>query len=253
VHRWVLAPNASALTLDGTRTHLVGETRLVVLDPGSDAPSHLAAIEEMVGGGDVTAVVVSHHHPDHEGGARELARRLGAPLLQARLGTLREGDRLETDAGELVALATPGHTPDHFSLHWPSRDTVFCGDMMMGGQDTSLVAAPEGRLAAYLASLERIRRLEPRVIHPAHGPTFQDPGPALARYVRHRRLRLAQVQAAVAGGSADYPDLLRAVYGPGLDPAIQGAAMAALKAYLEHLHAQGRVRRVGRGWEAVAS
>jgi glyoxylase-like metal-dependent hydrolase (beta-lactamase superfamily II) len=251
VLRTVLAPNASPLTLDGTRTRLVGEDRVVVIDPGSADPSHLDAIAGLVAGRTVTAVVVTHDHPDHAGGADELAQRCFTSVRTASRGTLRDGDLMESDAGMLVAVATPGHTPDHMALHWPDQAAVFCGDLMLGGHDTALIAPPEGRLAPYLASLERIRRLEPDVIHPAHGPSFDAPDAALDRYIRHRELRLEQVLGAMRRGASSYPDLLEAVYGNTLEPELERAATAALKAYLEHLQGLGHARRRGRGWEPV--
>jgi glyoxylase-like metal-dependent hydrolase (beta-lactamase superfamily II) len=251
--RAVLAPNASALTLQGTRTYLVGRERVVVIDPGSDDPTHLAAIGRELGAARATAIVVTHGHPDHEAGADSLAEHYGAPVRTARRGTLRDGDLLDTDAGTLAAVATPGHTPDHFALHWPDAGEVFCGDLMMGGQETALVAAPEGRLAAYLASLERIRGLRPEVIHPAHGPSFEQPDEAVETYLAHRRHRLDQVLSAVRHGAGGYDELLHSVYGQDLDPALERAAMGALKAYLEYLQATGGVRRRGRGWEALPS
>ncbi len=249
--RTVIAPNASPLTLDGTRTHLVGTRRLLIIDPGSDDPSHHEAIAGMVGDGQVTAVVVTHAHPDHEAGADGLAESFRCDVRMVRRGSLGEGDRLRSDAGDLTAFLSPGHTPDHVSLHWPEASAVFCGDLMMGGHDTALVAPPEGRLAAYLASLERIRRLRPRVIYPAHGPPFTRPGEALDRYVRHREIRLEQVESAVAAGATGSEELLLAVYGTALAPELRDPAAAALKAYLEHLQALGRVRRRGREWEAA--
>src|SRR5690606_12451792 len=100
-----------------------------------------------------------HAHADHAAGGAALAERLGAPLRGLAAGTLADGDRLETDAGALFAVATPGHTPDHVAFHWPAAGAVFVGDLMTGGLDTALVAAPEGDLGAYLASLERVRAL----------------------------------------------------------------------------------------------
>jgi len=251
VLRTVIAPNASPLTLDGTRTHVLGARRAVVIDPGSGAASHLDAIADLVGDDAVTAVAVTHAHPDHSAGADELAARFDCPVRMARRGTLRGGDRLDSDAGELVAVSTPGHTPDHMALHWPGEAAIFCGDLMMGGHDTALVAPPEGQLGAYLSSLERVRALNPEVIYPAHGPPFTRPEEAIDRYVRHRVLRLEQVQNAVAAGVGSYDALLAEVYGPSLDPGLADAATAALKAYLQHLQGLGRVRRRGREWEAV--
>ncbi len=250
--RSVLAPNASPLTLDGTRCYIVGRDRVAIIDPGSDDPTHLDAIVDSVGDGVLVAILVTHAHPDHLAGAGALAERLDAPVRRAANRSMPPGDAVETDAGYLMAVPTPGHTSDHLAFHWPEQRAVFCGDLMMGGQDTALVAPPDGRLGPYLDSLERIRALAPRVIHPAHGPDITGPDAAIDRYLAHRRERLEQVMAALRAGHGDDNDALReAVYGPELDAELHAWANAAIKAYLQYLQGQGRVRRIGHGWTVV--
>ncbi len=249
--RFLLAPNASPLTLDGTRTWLVGRRRVAVLDPGPELPAHLAAIADAVAahaGARAVAILLTHDHPDHAPGARPLAERLGVPILSLEAGTLRAGERVETDAGALVAIPTPGHAPDHVAFHWPEADAVFCGDLMLGGQATALVAPPEGDLTEYLASLERLRALWPRILYPTHGEPFTDPPAALDAYVRHREERLAQVLAALAPGEASADTILTRVYGAALDPRLRAAATGATLAYLAHLQHLGRVVRAGERW-----
>ena len=243
--REVLAPNASPMTLNGTRTYLVGHARAAVIDPGPDDRGHLDAVASAIGGGHCIGVLVTHMHPDHAAGAAALAARLDAPLGSRGDNTLADGDRVDTDAGSLVAVATPGHTPDHTAFHWPSAGAVFCGDLMMGGLDTALVAPPEGDLADYLQSLERIRALHPRVIHPAHGPSFTDPEPAIDRYTSHRRDRERQVLEAIAGGATDVDSIVRRVYGDALPPEFRGVARGAVRAYLDHLEKHQRLPRRG--------
>lgn len=238
--RSILAPNASAMTMDGTITYVVGRRRAVVIDPGSRDPSHIESIANALDGAESVRILLTHDHPDHSTGAREVARRVDGRVYSMATGTLRDGGVIDTDEGELIALATPGHAPDHMAFHWPAASAAFCGDLMMGGLDTSVVAAPEGDIGLYLESLDRLASLGLETIYPAHGPAFTDPAAALGRYVRHRQEREEQVRAAVAAGASDIADITDTVYGPDLDSGLRSFAEAAVKAYLQHLLATGR-------------
>jgi glyoxylase-like metal-dependent hydrolase (beta-lactamase superfamily II) len=239
--RSILAPNASPMTMAGTVTYLVGQLDVAVIDPGSAAESHLAAIGHAVRDARSVTILLTHDHPDHSTGALDLARRLDADVRALGDRSIRDGDVVPTDHGDLAALATPGHCPDHAAFHWPVASAIFCGDLMMGGLDTAVVAAPEGNIGAYLNSLERLRRLAPETIYPSHGPPFTDPAGAIDRYVRHREEREEQVLAAVSSGARTPADIADHVYGDSLDPRLRGFALGAIQAYLYHLHETGRL------------
>lgn len=250
--RVVLAANPSPMTLDGTRTFLVGRERPVVIDPGPADPAHLDAVEAALGGRQPAAILLTHAHPDHAGGAGELARRTGAGVRMGR-GALQplpdaavrwwmeDGDGVETDAGVVRAVATPGHAPEHLAFHWvegaaPPGGALFVGDLLMGTGDTTLVSPPEGDLAAYLASLERVELLRPAVLYPSHGPPIAEVAETVERYRAHRRARIEQVEAALRrrpGASRD--ELVDLVYGDALPPALRGAAKGSLAAILHFL------------------
>ena len=236
------------MTLDGTRTYVVGRARPVVIDPGPDDAAHRDAIAAEVRDGAVACILLTHLHPDHAAGADTLAAQLQAGVRAIGRGTLHDGDVIETDAGAVIAIHTPGHTPDHAAFHWPAGDAVFCGDLMMGGLDTALVAAPEGDLGQYLASLDRLGALEPAVIHPAHGPSFDRPAVALRRYVRHRETRLRQVLDVLAAGEQSVDEIADAVYGGTIPDALRPVARDATMAYLEHLARDGRTQSVSGRW-----
>ncbi len=250
--RSVLAPNPSAYTLDGTRTYLIGRRRVAVIDPGPADPEHVEAVAAKVGPDAVATILVTHGHPDHADGASLMAERLGgAPVLSFSDATLEAGQFVHTDAGGLVAVHTPGHSPDHVSFHWPDAFSLFCGDLMLGGQATALVASPEGDLSEYLRSLERVRALGVRVIYPAHGSPITEVPETLDRYIRHREERQAQVLAALGDAACSVDDVVSTVYGAALDPALREAAAGAVRAYLEHLERTGGVLRLEDGrWRA---
>lgn len=239
VPRTVLAQNASPLTLDGTRTFIVGSARAAVIDPGPDLPQHLDALLRALRGASSLSIILTHRHPDHADGALPLARSLAGELgVSCDPLVPSDGDNIPTDAGDLVALATPGHTPDHISVHWPAGSAIFCGDLMMGGMDTALVAVPEGNLADYLRSLDRLAALAPAVIYPAHGPQFADPGPALVRYRAHRAERVHAVLAALNSGRRGLGEIAEQVYGA-VGPELLPWVRATTNAYLEYLVHQG--------------
>ena len=256
----LLAPNPSPMTLDGTRTFIVGRERPVVVDPGPADAVHLDAILAALGGRRPVAIVLTHAHGDHADAARPLAVRTGAPVWMAPGGFARvdgtvtrwveHGERVQTDAGTLTVVATPGHAPEHVCLLWTGgpaehERALLAGDMFMGGGDTTLVAPPEGDLTDYLASLDRLEALRPSVIHPAHGPPIPDGMEAIRRYRAHRAERIEQVVRALRQGTAAPAELVGRVYGPELHPELRGAAEGSLRAILAHLAATGRVRADG--------
>jgi len=260
--RFVLAPNPSPMTHEGTRSYIVGRERPVVIDPGPALEAHHAALMQALGGVRPAAILITHAHPDHAPGSLRLANETGAPVLMAP-GALApsiapeavtrwigEGERIETDAGVLRAIATPGHAPEHLAFHWtedgaPTGGALFVGDLLMGEGDTALVAAPEGDLARYLRSLEAVAALEASVFYPTHGPPLTDPLGALERYRAHREERIEQVRASLAAGDASAAELVDTIYGDALHPALHEAAAGSLAAVLAYLAQRGEAARLG--------
>jgi hydroxyacylglutathione hydrolase len=262
--REILAPNPSPMTLDGSRTFVVGRDRPVVVDPGPLLAPHLNTILAALGGVRPLAILLTHAHPDHAESAPALRAATGAPVLLAPGaphlpfsrgtvdGPIADGDAWETDAGTVRAVATPGHSPDHVAFLWTGprapAGALIAGDLFMGVGDTTLVAPPEGDLGAYLASLDRVEALAPATIHPAHGPAIADGPAAVARYRAHRAARIEQARAALRAAGTATPDaLLDAVYGDALDPRLRPAAAGSLAAILDHLRATGEARALPGG------
>ncbi|MCY7396747.1 MAG: MBL fold metallo-hydrolase [Nocardioides sp.] len=249
----LLAPNPGLMTLDGTNTWVLrepGATRSVVVDPGPVQDGHLDRLVETTG--DVALVLLTHHHLDHSEVARDLAQRKGCavraldPAYCSGADPLTDDEVLEVDGLQLRVVATPGHTADSISLLLPAERALLSGDMVLG-RGTTVVAHPDGRLGAYLASVERMRSLvlagEVDTIWPAHGPVLDDAAGVLEDYLAHRRQRLDQVRAALVGLGVDRPDpedehqsrqVVEVVYAD-VDESLWGAAEWSVRAQLAYL------------------
>ncbi|WP_370413547.1 MBL fold metallo-hydrolase [Streptomyces fradiae] len=248
----VLAPNPSAMTLDGTNTWIVAEPDsdlAVVIDPGPLDEGHLrnvvATAEKL--GKRIGLTLLTHGHPDHaEGAARfaELTRTKVRALDPAlRLGDegLGEGDVITTGGLELRVVATPGHTSDSLSFHLPADRAVLTGDTILG-RGTTIVAHPDGRLGEYLDSLRRLRSLTVddgvHTVLPGHGPVLEDAQGAVEFYLAHRANRLAQVEAAVESGLRTAPEVVAHVYAD-VDRSLWPAAELSVRAQLDYLRERG--------------
>lgn len=248
----VLAPNASFMTLDGTNTWILrdGERSLVV-DPGPLDEGHLDAVAEAAG--DVRAVLLTHGHLDHSEGARAFAERVGCGVRaldpEQRLGSegLADGDVVAVGDLEVRVVGTPGHSSDSLSFWVPAERAVLTGDTVLG-RGTTVVAHPDGKLGAYLDSLDRLHALaearEIDTVWPGHGPVLGDALAVLDYYIAHRRERLAQVEAAldqlgetpaVAGAANTLPRKVVEIVYADVDPVLWGAAELSVRAQLAYL------------------
>jgi glyoxylase-like metal-dependent hydrolase (beta-lactamase superfamily II) len=261
----VLAHNPSAFTYYGTQTYLIGEREVAVIDPGPDLPEHIDALEQAIGGRNVVAIMCTHTHRDHSPAAHPLAERTGAPIigcaplaletvgpradasfdgdyLPARI--LQDGETLEVDGNEVIAVATPGHTSNHLCFAY--RGALFTGDHVMGWS-TTVVVPPDGEMAAYMESLEKLRQRDDRIYYPAHGPAVTNPQQYVRHLVGHRMQREKQVLALVTERPRTIPDVVANAY-PGLDPRLIAAAGGSVLAHLVDLERRGLVRQLDDSW-----
>jgi hydroxyacylglutathione hydrolase len=270
--RVVTAANAGPMTFTGTRSYLVGEGRVAVIDPGPRDAAHRAALLRALGPGErVEAILVTHAHRDHSAGAAALAAETGAPVLahgdprgagaplHGAAGALGggegidEGFRPDRRIGEgaviagpgwtLTAIHTPGHLADHLCFAWAEGEALFTGDTVMGWA-TTLISPPEGDLGAFMASLERLRARGERVFYPGHGGPVADPQGMLVWQIAHRRAREAQILDALAAGPRTIPDLVAAIYAD-LAAELRPAAARNVLAHLLDLAGRGVVAADG--------
>lgn len=240
----VLAPNPSPWTLDGTNTWVIrAGGHAVIIDPGPDDATHLAAIRAAVEGARVSDVLLTHGHIDHAQSAVALAQSLGVGVRALdpaqRLGGegLADGNVVRVGEAAVRVVGTAGHSADSLSFVVDADGSLLTGDTVLG-RGTTLVAWPDGRLDDYFASLARltdvVRDVPIARILPGHGPTVEDPLGTLERYIAHRRERLEQVRDAVARGLVDAPSIVADVYAD-VPREVWPAAEVTVQAQLEYL------------------
>lgn len=264
----VLAHNPSAFTYYGTQTYLAGRDEIAVIDPGPDLPAHVDALEKAIAGRRVAAIMCTHTHRDHSPAARPLAERTGAPIIGCAplaLETvgpradasfdgdyspdrvLADGESLEVDGESITAVATPGHTSNHLCFAY--RGALFSGDHVMGWS-TTVVFPPDGDMAAYMQSLDKLRKRGDRVYYPAHGPAVEKPQQYVRHLAGHRMQREKQILRLVEEKPRPIPDIVANAY-PGLDPRLVTAAGGSVLAHLLDLRQRGLVKQQQDLWTAV--
>lgn len=264
----VLAHNPSAFTYYGTQTYLLGERALVVIDPGPDLPEHLDALGQAIAGRRVAAIMCTHTHRDHSPAARPLAERTGAPIIGCGPLALKtvgpradasfdgdyspddvldDGQQIDVENETITAIATPGHTSNHLCFAY--RGSLFTGDHVMGWS-TTVVFPPDGDMAAYMASLNKLRKRDDRVYYPAHGPAVKNPQQYVRHLAGHRMQREKQILRLVGETPRPIPDIVANAY-PGLDHRLVTAAGGSVLAHLLDLQRRGLVEQQQELWTAV--
>ena len=264
--RRVVADNPGPFTFTGTGAHIIGHGQVAVIDPGPDQESHLEAILAATRGETISHIFVTHGHLDHSPLARPLAATTGAVIYAggepcrpsdgaARLEAgddlvfrpdvaLSDGRAFRGPGWTIQAVATPGHTSNHYAFALAEEHALFPGDCVMGWS-TSVVSPPDGDMGDYLESLMKIRTRRYDTLWPAHGPPIRDVEPFLAAYVAHRRKRAGDILAALeAQGATSIRRLVAELYAD-VDRRLHPAAAHSVLAHLIHLRRAGAVECAG--------
>jgi glyoxylase-like metal-dependent hydrolase (beta-lactamase superfamily II) len=256
--RRIVAENPGPFTFMGTGTYIVGRGKVAVIDPGPLLPAHVDALLNALAGETITHILVTHTHADHSPAASPLKAATGAPSLgfgpHGSVGEtgeagadlaflpdilLADGDVVEGEGWRLEALHTPGHASNHLCFALPQESALFSGDQVMGWS-TTVIAPPDGNMAAYMKSLDRLSRRQDAIYWPTHGGPIGDPRGHVAELIAHRLVRRQAILAALSGVRLSPADLVTRVYAD-LDPRLIDAAAQSVLAHLIELAESGLV------------
>ncbi|MER9335519.1 MBL fold metallo-hydrolase [Mesorhizobium sp. M0293] len=261
----ITARNPSPFTFHGTNSYIVGSNTLAVIDPGPDDEAHLQTLLDVIAGRPVSHIFVSHTHRDHSPLAARLKERTGAPVLAEgphrparplHIGetnaldasadmafvpdiALSDDEVVDGDGWSIRTVLTPGHTANHAVFALEGTGILFSADHVMAWA-TSIVAPPDGAMADYMASLDRLIERRDRLLLPGHGGPVTAPRAFMRGLKTHRKMRERAILERVRAGDRTIVDMVKAIYRD-TDPRLHGAAGLSVLAHLEDLVARGLV------------
>jgi glyoxylase-like metal-dependent hydrolase (beta-lactamase superfamily II) len=246
-----------------THAYVLGRSGALLVDPAARVDG-LDALADRV-----DHVALTHHHPDHVGAVAHYAEETDATVW-CRLGreaafeaaagiepdrTFADGTRIETGEGPIEVVDTPGHAPEHVGFRFPGEDgeegedEYLVGDLAVA-EGSVVVGHPTGDMRAYVSSLRRLWARDPPRLHPAHGPTIEDPRATCERLIEHRRDREERVLRAVRDGAGTVPEITDVAYEKDLT-GVRDLAEATVRAHVEKLRVEGRLAWDGERARAV--
>lgn len=265
----ITAPNPSPFTFHGTNSYVVGRETLAVIDPGPDDDAHLETLLEVIADRPVSHIFVSHTHRDHSPLAARLKQHTGAiivaegahrPARPLRTGevnpldasadiafapdiALPDDGAIDGDGWAIRAVLTPGHTANHAAFALEGTGVLFSADHVMAWS-TSIVAPPDGAMADYMMSLDRLIARDDRLLLPGHGGPVTAPRNFMRGLKTHRKMRERAILERIKGGDRTIKDMVKAIYRD-TDPRLHGAAGLSVLAHLEDLVVRGLVNTDG--------
>lgn len=230
--RRVIANNPGPFTFVGTGVYIIGQGEVAVIDPGPMDETHFEALKAALEGETVTHVLVTHGHSDHSplaqpladwAGCKTYAKNCGVPTAKGELGSaddlgfepdvlIGDGDVISGPGWTLDVIETPGHTCNHLCFGLREENACLTGDHIMGWS-TTIVAPPDGNMADYMRSLDKIEARNFDILWPTHGsPVREDVNGFIQAYRQHRLDRESAIIKHLKSGETDIKRMVEVMY-----------------------------------------
>ena len=254
-----VAPRVLAIPV-GERDNVVylvtGERTTAFIDAGYDVQADVDSLVKHwndAGGRPVSAIVVTHRHIDHAGGARLLAEATGGPIAAAAeekphieafpgavVGmTVADRELVDLGGATLEFVHTPGHTMGSVCVYYREERVLFTGDTVLGS-GTTTINPEQGEVAAYIESLRMLLGLDVRLICPGHGAVIEEPQAKMREAIARRLSRERDIVKLLSNGHRTLDQLFAALYAD-IDPGLYEVARRQIRSHLVKLESEGRV------------
>jgi len=242
-----------------TNAFLLGDNDApkLLVDPSPNTKKEYQRLINTIKNRKINSIFLTHHHPDHHQFANQLARELSIPIILSRDTQQRLVNKFGGNYFEKIKLHNsveneevtkwngtpvrvfeiPGHDAGHLGLAPESMKWFIVGDLIQG-IGTVVIPYPEGDMASYFSTLEKIIALNPEVIIPSHGIPSRSTH-RLKETLKHRIERESQILKLYRSGVSKQ-EILEKLY-IGIDPRLKKLAFQNIESHLLKLHKENKL------------
>ena len=257
--KMLVVPSQTLPPAERTNAFRIGDagTPQILVDPSPKSEKIYHVLMKTLASEKLDAVFLTHHHPDHHQFSAHFARERELPVMLSEdcnrrirkkfgadyfrgleIRTLNEGDEITCWHGEKVRVhPVPGHDAGQLALAPESLAWFLVGDLIQG-IGTVVISAPEGDMANYFRTLDRVISLQPKVIIPSHGVPMKGTY-RLEATLKHRRERESQVLELFRTGKKE-TEILKILYHD-VDVRLHPYALKNIQSHLTKLRQEKRL------------
>ena len=243
-----------------------GKERSVFIDTAHGKPEEVQqhlSIWESEGRPEIAGIILTHRHSDHIGGAAELSRQVGAPIISTSTekiaiekeslakvdNTPQDGELLDLGDTSLEFIHTPGHTMGSLCIYLREEKVLFTGDNILG-LGTTVISPDVGDMTSYIESLHKMLNFDLEKICPGHGPEIDTPTEKIRELIEHRQQRERQMLELITSGKDSMDDIFNAIYKE-IHPGLHNTAKRQIQAHINKLINEKRIEKTGNIYRIV--